>query len=75
MARVVAAKCTLAARVDSFHENPEGEVGQGIQHVYLQMCISICYYTFWSGVAGLSARLPGEDKPQHHDKRCNKANC
>ena len=60
VARVVAAKCTLAARVDSFHENPEGEVGQGIQHVhvYLQMCISICYYTFWSGVAGLSARLP-----------------
>ena len=30
VARVVAAKCTLAARVDSFHESPEGEVGQGI---------------------------------------------
>ena len=30
MARVVAAKCTLAARVDSFHESPEGKVGQGI---------------------------------------------
>ena len=29
VARVVAAKCTLAARVDSFHENPEGDVGQG----------------------------------------------
>ena len=23
-----------------------------------QPSISICYYTFWSGVAGLSARLP-----------------
>ena len=39
---------------------------------------SICYYTFWSGVADLSARLPEgacasggrADKPQHHDKRC-----
>ena len=30
VARVVAAKCTLAARVDSFHESPEGDVGQGI---------------------------------------------
>ena len=29
VARVVAAKCTLAARVDSFHESPGGEVGQG----------------------------------------------
>lgn len=29
VARLVAAKCTLAARVDSFHESPEGEVGQG----------------------------------------------
>lgn len=26
----MAAKCTLAARVDSFHESPEGEAGQGI---------------------------------------------
>ncbi|XP_067402555.1 U4/U6 small nuclear ribonucleoprotein Prp31 isoform X1 [Emydura macquarii macquarii] len=26
-ARLVAAKCTLAARVDSFHESPEGKVG------------------------------------------------
>ena len=27
-ARIVAAKCTLAARVDSFHEYPDGEIGQ-----------------------------------------------
>ena len=33
VARVVAAKCTLAARVDSFHESPEGEVGQGMQYI------------------------------------------
>ena len=33
---------------------------------------SICHYTFWSGVAGLSADSPRADKPQHHDKRCNK---
>lgn len=26
-ARLVAAKCTLAARVDSFHESSEGKVG------------------------------------------------
>ncbi|XP_070800882.1 U4/U6 small nuclear ribonucleoprotein Prp31 [Pituophis catenifer annectens] len=26
-ARLVAAKCTLAARVDSFHESPEGKIG------------------------------------------------
>jgi U4/U6 small nuclear ribonucleoprotein PRP31 len=36
VARVVAAKCTLAARVDSFHESPEGEVGQG------KLCIQTC---------------------------------
>ena len=30
VARVVAAKSTLAARVDSFHESPDGEVGQGV---------------------------------------------
>lgn len=30
VARVVAAKCTLAARVDSFHESPGGEVGVGM---------------------------------------------
>ena len=44
------------------------------------MLLCICYYTFWSGVADLSARLPEgacarggrADKPQHHDKRCNK---
>ena len=34
--------------------------------------ICICYYTFWSGVADLSARHPRADKPQHHDKRCDK---
>ena len=28
-ARIVASKCALAARVDSFHESPRGEVGQG----------------------------------------------
>jgi U4/U6 small nuclear ribonucleoprotein PRP31 len=31
VARVVAAKCTLAARVDSFHESPEGDVGQDLR--------------------------------------------
>jgi U4/U6 small nuclear ribonucleoprotein PRP31 len=31
VARVVAAKCTLAARVDSFHESPEGEVGEDLR--------------------------------------------
>ena len=25
----MASKCTLAARVDSFHESPRGEAGQG----------------------------------------------
>ena len=42
--------------------------------------VCICYSTFWSGVAGLSARHPRArsarggraDKPQHHDKRWNK---
>ena len=31
----------------------------------------ICYYTFWSGVADLSARYPRAraDKPQHRDKK------
>lgn len=29
VARVVAAKCTLAARVDSFHESSNGKVGRG----------------------------------------------
>ena len=34
---------------------------------------SICYYTFWSGVAGfIFARRGRADKPQHHDKRWNK---
>lgn len=28
-ARVVASKCALAARVDSFHESPRGEAGEG----------------------------------------------
>ena len=28
-ARIVASKCALAARVDSFHESPRGEAGQG----------------------------------------------
>ena len=45
VARVVAAKCTLAARVDSFHESPEGEVGQGklcVWHVFvLDLCVSV----------------------------------
>ena len=38
VARVVAAKCILAARVDSFHENSEGDVhvGQG-RHVNIYM--------------------------------------
>ena len=36
------------------------------------VCISICYYTYWSGVADLSGRYPRADKLQHHDKRCNK---
>ncbi|KAH1180848.1 hypothetical protein KIL84_001782 [Mauremys mutica] len=30
-ARLVAAKCTLAARVDSFHESPEGKVGYDLK--------------------------------------------
>ena len=34
--------------------------------------VVVCYYTFWSGVAGLSARGGRTDKPQHHDKRCDK---
>ena len=28
-AKLVAAKCTLAARVDSFHEAPNGDIGEG----------------------------------------------
>ncbi|KAF7238718.1 U4/U6 small nuclear ribonucleoprotein Prp31 [Varanus komodoensis] len=30
-ARLVSAKCTLAARVDSFHESPEGKVGYDLK--------------------------------------------
>ena len=30
-ARIVASKCALAARVDSFHESARGEAGQGQQ--------------------------------------------
>ena len=30
-ARIVAAKCSLAARVDSFHENTDGSVGQQLR--------------------------------------------
>ena len=39
------------------------------KHLY---CLSICYSTSWSGVAGLSTRGGRADKPQHHDKRWNK---
>ena len=28
VARIVAAKCTLAARVDSFHDSPDAEIGE-----------------------------------------------
>ena len=28
VARVVASKCTLASRVDSFHESPGGDIGE-----------------------------------------------
>lgn len=28
VARLIACKCTLAARVDSFHESPGGEIGE-----------------------------------------------
>ena len=28
-ARLLACKCTLAARVDGFHESPDGAVGRG----------------------------------------------
>lgn len=28
IARLIACKCTLAARVDSFHESPGGEIGE-----------------------------------------------
>ena len=30
-ARVVASKCSLAARVDGFHENTDGSVGQQLR--------------------------------------------
>ncbi|OCT70772.1 hypothetical protein XELAEV_18037696mg [Xenopus laevis] len=30
-ARLVSAKCTLASRVDSFHENPEGKIGYDLK--------------------------------------------
>eukprot|EP01103_Thecamoeba_quadrilineata_P017255 TRINITY_DN6037_c0_g1_i1.p1 TRINITY_DN6037_c0_g1~~TRINITY_DN6037_c0_g1_i1.p1 ORF type:complete len:510 (+),score=108.31 TRINITY_DN6037_c0_g1_i1:59-1588(+) len=30
--RLVAGKCTLAARVDSFHESPDGEVGRNLRY-------------------------------------------
>jgi len=30
-ARLVAAKCSLAARVDNFHESPSGAVGDGMR--------------------------------------------
>ena len=45
VARVVAAKCILAARVDSFHENSEGDVhvGQGI-HVHARLS-----FWLWTG--------------------------
>jgi len=42
VARVVAAKCTLAARVDSFHESPSGEVGQGMYIVYTLVHAFVC---------------------------------
>ena len=56
----------------TFHK----DILYGSKGVHAYMCvhvyICICYYTFWSGVAGLSARGGRADKPQHHDKRCNK---
>ena len=41
-ARIVASKCALAARVDSFHESPRGEAGQGqlIIHCYYMHVVS-----------------------------------
>ena len=58
-------------------------IQQGIcipSHFKIVRALYICYYTFWSGVADLSARHPRArsarggraDKPQHHDKRCDK---
>ena len=50
----------------------QGCPGQPTRHKELSLTASICYSTFWSGVAGLSAGHPRADKPQHHDKRWNK---
>ena len=33
VARVVGSKCSLAARVDSFHEQPNGNIGQSFRYV------------------------------------------
>lgn len=38
-ARLVAAKCTLAARVDSFHESQDGSVGES---KYLSFARFVC---------------------------------
>ena len=44
-----------------------------VQKYYLVRChVCICYSTFWSGVAGLSARLPGVDKTRNEEIRNGK---
>ena len=41
VARVVASKCTLASRVDSFHESPGGDIGESKrQHKILTFSLS-----------------------------------
>ena len=45
-ARIVASKCALVARVDSFHESPRGEAGQGqLNKFWLLLCTCIMCYT------------------------------
>ena len=54
-ARIVASKCALAARVDSFHESARGEAGQGQLNKVLAATICIvCNATkVWVNIASL----------------------
>ena len=42
-ARIVASKCALAARVDSFHESPLGEAGKGQLNCLSVSGYMLCY--------------------------------
>lgn len=39
VAKIVASKCTLAARVDSSHQNPSGDFGEGKEAPGVSMAV------------------------------------